>query len=395
MEGSTLLEEVPGALGLLLWQAMRDVTLWAMTPREERLGLFNPDAEPRRLAALLSIGSPALDIEAALRATAAMLTHPADVAPEAILTACQRISQWAEVEGAPATALAFAQAAAMAVPGSARAALRVGRLARQRGEYPRAEGWLQRSIVLARQARERETHAWAYSALAYVHFHRGNMPAAERHHLRALRIARRFSLISREAAALHDLFALSVETQRHEAAMDYARAAVAAYGPLHGKLPTLAHDVAVLWVEQGRFARALPVLRAAWPRMEAYQQLLGLSNLVRAAGGAGDRHVFDAAWRAASLRLDTNPRTEQLSTIALNLARGAAVLGDFERGTEMARRAQGYAAGMSEHKTAFEAETLLEAMSSEQRLEHVSVVIDPGVDAVADELAEELTAVLA
>ena len=65
MEGATILEEVPGALGLLLWQAMRDVSLWAMTPREERVGLFNADAEPRRLAALLSIGAPARDVEAA------------------------------------------------------------------------------------------------------------------------------------------------------------------------------------------------------------------------------------------------------------------------------------------------------------------------------------------
>lgn len=383
MEGVTILEEVPGALGLLLWQAMRDVTLWAMTPKEERVGLFNADAEPRRLAALLSIGAPARDVEAALRATASMLTHPADIAPEAILTACQRISQWAEVEGAPATALAFAQAAAMAVPASAKAALRVGRLARQRGEYPRAEGWIQRSIVLARQSRERETHAWGYTALGQVYGSRGNFPLAERCHLRALRISRRFSLISREAAALHDLFVVTMERGRFAEALAWARSAAKTYGPLHSSLPYLANDVATLWMEQGRFDAALPVLVAAAQRIESPRNVLALANVARAAGGAGDRARFESTYRRVLIAVEEGTVPHLAPTALLNLAKGAAALGEtsiaadaIETGTALARQ-------LGENKTTFQFEALLASMHADRR-----VVLAPVSSAETDELTD-------
>ncbi|HET6765498.1 MAG TPA: hypothetical protein VFH27_17550, partial [Longimicrobiaceae bacterium] len=40
LEGAQVLDEVGGRLGVLLWQCLRDVTLWAATDPEDRDGLF-------------------------------------------------------------------------------------------------------------------------------------------------------------------------------------------------------------------------------------------------------------------------------------------------------------------------------------------------------------------
>jgi tetratricopeptide (TPR) repeat protein len=366
IEGAGILDEFPGAAGLLLWQCARDVNLWALTPPGNREGLFSADAEPRRLAGLLSLGTVVREVEEPLRALAAMLSHAPDTAPEVPMLACRRLSQWADARGATASALAFAQASALAVPGSARAALRVGQLARRCGEYARAEGWLQRAIVLARQSREREAHATSYGALGNLYLLRGNLPGAERCHLRALRIAQRHALISREAAVLHDLSVVLTEAGRPDEAMQFARLAAAAYGPHHPNLPLLVHDLAVMWVEQGRFSSALRVLKAVLPRIELANQFITLSNVVRAAGGAGDQVTFARFWDHALAAANGASRRQLAPTALLNLARGAASLCEMERAKTVAGRALHLAEEAGEHKTRFEAEALLAAIQSQE-----------------------------
>lgn len=365
LEGATVLEEVPGPLGMLLWHCMRDVTLWATTPVEQREGLFAPEAEQRRLAALLALGPAARELEAPLRAIAAMLSHAPDTAPEAMMLACQRVSQWAEAGGALGTALAFAQAAALAVPAAARPALRVGRLARQRGDYARAEGWLQRCVVLARQGGEREVHAWGYSALGNLHRMRGNLPLAERCHLRALRIARRNSLISREGAALHDLFVVSMDRSRHEDALHWARAAAAVYGPRHANYHALAHDVAVLWLEQGRYGIALGVFQRIEMRMRPQRNLTVVSNIAHSAGGASAADVFERCWTDCWELVEREGQAAGVPSALLSLARGAAALGQLDRARDAALRAQELAHRLGEGKTQFEVEALLASLAAE------------------------------
>jgi hypothetical protein len=52
LEGSLILVEFEGDLGLLLWNSLRDVTLWAAVPPERREGLFKPEAAQKRLELL-------------------------------------------------------------------------------------------------------------------------------------------------------------------------------------------------------------------------------------------------------------------------------------------------------------------------------------------------------
>lgn len=394
LEGGGILEEVEGPLGLLLWQCMRDVALWASTPSERREGLFSPEAEPRRLADVLAVGPPAQPLDEALRALAGMLAHPSDVAPEAVMLASQRISVWAEGRGAVATALAFAQAAAGATPASARSALRVGRLARRRGEYSRAEGWLQRAVLLARQESDPTTHAFGYSALGNLYYTRGNMPLAERHHLRALRISERHCIRRRSAAALHDLFVVCAETSRVTEALGYARRALAAYGPKQAATVTLAHDVALLWLERGEFAHALPVLEAVWPHMEPPLRVLGLANTARAAGALGQRSKFEECHRRLAEAFRSSRTREHQSPALLNLARGAASLGEWDLAASLARQTLELAERLGESKIRFSAENLLQSVEAGRRAAEPALPTrtNPPDDPVSGALADELVA---
>lgn len=397
MEGAAMLEEFRGPLGLLLWQSVRDVTLWALTPVERREGLFSSEAEPRRIADVLVLHGLPSQLEEPLRALAALLSHPADVAPEAVMLACHRISQWAESQDSIATALAYAQGSALAMPASAKSALRVGRLARRRGENARAEGWLQRAVVLARQEGDRVTHAFGYSALGNLYRTRGNMPASERHHLRALRIASRHSLVAREAAALHDLFVICAETSRVQDAVRHARRAVVAYGPKHERLPALAHDVAVLWLENGEFGRALPVLLAVWSRMGT-DQVLGLTNAARAAGALRDARIYHDCRERAFALIDGAATREHRAVGLLNLARGAVSLGELELGRALVTRALDAAREAREHKIEFGAESLLQQIDARHPSEargpsdRKRLRDESGPDEGADALVEELVA---
>jgi tetratricopeptide (TPR) repeat protein len=395
LEGARILEEISGPLGLLLWQSVRDAGLWALTPADRREGLFTQEAEPRRLADLLSMGEAARAIEEPLRALAAMLSHPADVAPEAVMLACNRVSQWAESRNAIATALAYAQGSALAMPASSRSALRVGQLARRQAEYARAEGWLQRAIVLARQETDRVSHASGYSALGNLYRMRGNMPAAERHHLRALRIADRHSLAGRAAAALHDLFVICADTGRVDQAVGYARRAVSAYGAKHEQVPALAHDVALMWLETGEFARALPVLHTIWPFMPAHQRVLGLANAARAAGALGERQMFTACHERVLRIVDAAEVRENHAVALLNVARGAVSLGELELAETLGARAQALADSLQEHKIRFSAGNLLQSIAAErgalrsiapEQGTPVTTAAGESADALADEL---------
>src|SRR5215213_2889920 len=52
VDGISILDEVSGDLGLLLWRSARNVTLWAETPAEQRATLFPDDAARSRIVDL-------------------------------------------------------------------------------------------------------------------------------------------------------------------------------------------------------------------------------------------------------------------------------------------------------------------------------------------------------
>lgn len=362
LEGMEILREVGGEVGVLLWQAYRNVMFWASTEQGERGRLFSPEAGRKRAAELAEARIPD-ELAGPLSAFGEMLSAPDSTGGEAMAQACTGIARWADDEGHINTALSFTQAAAVASQRNARLSLAVGQLARRRGELPRAETWFRHTVMVARQVGDWESYSRAYIALGNMLIRRGNFPGAHRMHIKALRAARRKGLQQIQGMALHDLFAIAVETGRKEQAEEYARQAFRAYGARHPLIPVLAHDVAYFWAEQGHFGRALEVFQALEPYMTSPRDRLGLTaSLARASAGAGNRETFRRAWTQV-VRLNKDPELQGVVPgCMLDLALGAASLGEWDRAESAAEEAYELATKSGQAKIRFRAESLMDSI---------------------------------
>jgi tetratricopeptide (TPR) repeat protein len=327
VEGWFVLTEIPGTMGLCLWIAVRDVTLWAGVAPESRAELFSPGAAERRLEHL---GSEPMDaaVEVPLATLAALVAEPEKVSGEVVCLVCRGVAAWAEGRGAWGTALTYAQAAALAAPTDASAAYEVGRLALAWGRDARAETWLRRTVGVARRARAWEPYTRAYVDLGAVLERRGAHAEARRQLVRAYRAARRYGLLPLRAAALHGLMRVAraagdeVQTER------LARAALRA--SRRAPTPALLLDVAALHLARERTERATAALRRMLemelpPRTRA----AGLALLARSAAASADGgRLYEEAWNAAWTLATDGAVAEHTGTL-LDLARAAAARGDW------------------------------------------------------------------
>lgn len=387
-EGLSVLDENPGEKGLVLWQSLRDTLLWGQARQDARGELFAEGAEPARLAAMLAAGVPD-DVESPLKVIAQMVGSPESAREENVSLACRQISGWADEHGMMATALAFAVAAAVVTPGDPTTSFAVGRLARRRAEYARAETWYRRTIALARQVGDWPTYALAFLGLGNLYMQRGNNPAARRFLIRSLRAAGRNSLHSIEGSAYHDLLGIAVDGGNAAEANELARSALEAYGPHHPSLPRLAKDVAAFWTTQGSFSRSLPVLQHLLPLFSTpVDRLLVLADVARAAGGLGRRDLFQPAWDEAWEILQSAGADEAAARALLDLAHGAASLGAWDRAERAAQAALDVATRRNEGKVRIIAESVLDS-ARHHRLAEVRGTEQAPEDANADLLAND------
>lgn len=331
LEASQILDEFKGDLGLLLWNSLRDVTLWSSTPPERRDGLFVTDAAHKRLTLLATSGvEPQLEVS--LTTLAAVVGSPASASPEIVSLVCLEVGRWAQGHGAWGTALAYAQAAALSSPEEAGPAYTVGGLALRWGRLARAETWLRRAIGLARRGRDWQSYAQAYVDLGTLYARREVAHLARRYFTQAMRAARRHGLLAIRGAALHGLFLLAMDAGELDDAERYAKAAMRAYGRGHPRLAELLHDIAYLWVTRESYQRALPMLQKLLvARTDPGDRMLTLAVLARAAAGAGERRMYEDAWSGA-WALITRPGAQEDHTRTLvELARAAAKLRDWLR----------------------------------------------------------------
>lgn len=393
LEGEEVLKEFPGELGLVLWKSARTVALWAeLTPKERRHG-FVVGAYEARLAHLRSIALAA-ELREPLEVVAGVLKGSvAD--PEALAQACRQASDWAAAEEALGTALAFIQAAALTSAVDASLAFAVGQIARRRTEYGRAETWYRHAIMLARRRGDWSSYALSYLGLARMYLQRGNFPAARRSASRAARAAGRHGLYDIQGMAFHDLAAVAIRAQKGKEAAQYTRAALHAYGPGHGRLAALAHDIAYFWMTQGLFATALRIFQAQVGAIQRPIDRLHLfSSIARSAGGAGERGVFEEAWMEVGRLLEHPNAAEGSAGALVELAHGAASSGDWDRAAYAARRALALALERGEAEARIRAEALLESMRSERFAEaELSARNEQAAEEVRS-LAEELIASL-
>jgi tetratricopeptide (TPR) repeat protein len=370
---------------------------WSTTDEGERGHLFSPRAGERRRQELDEARVPP-ELTGALNAVAAMLASPDATAGSDVADACTAIARWAEEEGHMNTALAYTQAASVASPRNARLALAVGQLARRRAELARAETWFRHAIMVARQIGDWEAYSRAYIALGNMLVRRGNFPGAHRMHIKALRAARRKGLPQIQGMALHDLFTIAIETGRHEQAEEYARQAFRSYGASHESIPALAHDIAYYWMERGNFERALQVFQALEPHLrDAQTRLILLASMARAAAGTGNRDVFRKAWTQIT-RVTREPEIQAVAPACmLELAIGAAMLGEWDRAEHAGAEALESAVRMGQGKVRFRAEALLESIRNDRTVQaklSTPRTSSPKAEALASDLVRTLVSPL-
>jgi hypothetical protein len=392
LEGMEILREVGGEVGVLLWQAYRNVMFWSMSDAADRGQLFSADAGTRRRQEVADARVPQR-LSGALESVAVMLESPETASGDAVAEACTAIGQWAEDEGYMNTALAYTQAAAVASPARARLALAVGQLARRRAELARAETWFRHTIMIGRQTGDWESYSRAYIALGNMLISRGNFPGAHRMHIKALRAARRKGMPEIQGMALHDLFVIADETGRDEQAEEYARQAFRAYGAMHVSVPALAHDIAYFWMQRGYFARALDVFQALEAHLSSpRERLVLLSNAARAAAGTGNRETFRKAWTQV-FRLAKDPELQAVVPNALlELALGAASLNEWDRADQAASESLELATRAGYAKVRFRAEALLDSVRNGRAAqENIALKSSAKADALATEMVRSLS----
>ena len=166
-EGAALLNEHAGALGVVLWKSLRDVSAWTEAHPADRRALF-PAAAAEERAEEVAGAAAEEELWAPLLVIQQLLAAPDEVDYPRLVHACRAIARWGERRGFTAVQLAYTQAAARLAPESPRLAYAVGRLARDGGEYARAESWLRASIRLARRT-DWHTYALAYLSLGTLY----------------------------------------------------------------------------------------------------------------------------------------------------------------------------------------------------------------------------------
>ncbi|HYH78413.1 MAG TPA: hypothetical protein VEX86_01405 [Longimicrobium sp.] len=334
------LESRKDAIDLALWHLLRCVLLWARTPPRRRARLFRRvgPAVRERIAAAADAAPLLADPLAVLLS---LQEEPGAADPATVAAACDRVYEWADRSGLPATATHFAEASAYAEPTNPRWAIRAGYMTRVKGGrvmLERSEAWHARGYALAVRDKDREMVLRALTGAGALMKDRGEHGKAWRLYVRAARRAVRTGRKRRAAVAFHYSFALAAETGHTRIAVRDAAEALRYY-PLHDeRLPALAHDVAYLLVRSHYHAAALRLVDGLGHRVDgiaAMGMLFGIA--ARAAAGAGrDRTYREAAEMALNV---ARINDECAGPVYINLAEAARLARRWDAVADLAGRA--------------------------------------------------------
>jgi tetratricopeptide (TPR) repeat protein len=357
-EGAEILDEIPGTVGLVLWQRLRDVLLWASVPVSARADLYCESHHIEEMPPFMrETGGHALLVHP-LRTIEALCMSPEFIGSDPVISACLRIGEWATGEGYVTTAVHYAEAAHYLRPDDSGLAFNAGRACRRRAAYERAETWFRRAIYLARSNSDWISYADALLGWGNMEFQRANFNAARTLYLRAWRTARKGKVRKLGAAAQHNLLLLAIELRDWDATAPHARLAYELYPADNERWPYLAHDVALAWMWQGYFREALPVFLEAFRLFTTpVERLQVWSNIGRTAAALGDSTKFFEAVAYVTAR--THNAGEFVAASLVNLAEGARSLGLVLQARQLAQQALEVARRRGENSTAAHANTLL------------------------------------
>lgn len=392
LDGIAILRESPDDLGVLLWQTIRSVELWAALSEAERPEAFAPSAYAERVTSIRTWPVP-FELVEPLAVAAGVLRGTEG---GRVVAAMREIAAWAEGLERTGTAYAAAQAAARCAPEEAEIAHETGRFAWANGDRAMAEGWFRQALTRARRSGDRTTFARSYLSLCDVFFDRGNLPLSRRAALRGLRFARRHSLGEQSGRAHHALMEISIAEADDRGSLQHAAAALQHYGAGHHRLTSLANDLAYGWLLRGYFGPAADVFHTLTKLVSgSRERLFVFANLARAAAGSGDEAAFREAARSVE-ELAALPRNLPWAADALlELGHGALLLGWYEVAGEILRRAIDGADLGAKHRLRHQAQAVFEALESEKsaaefRSSHPSRTPPRQITAFASTLMESL-----
>ncbi|HEX7240678.1 MAG TPA: hypothetical protein VF263_10450 [Longimicrobiaceae bacterium] len=325
-----------GELWLVLWQALRDVWLWAEVDVETRRELFNAPSEGLYGRTLRARGE-APELGEVLGTFHLLRWTPDAVEGRHVAMACQHVQEWAEARSMLELAAAFAEAAAVADPDDPERAHLAARTTRRAAWERRAALWYERTFRLAVRADHRDAAVGAligYGMLLYgLGLFEQARPFIEQGARRAARTGRR----RKAAEAHHDLILLSLDIEDFATAIEHARRAEKLYPLHHPRLPGLVHDFAVVLVRQHHHTLAYSLLAKLPSCFRPAEAAIVWSTAARAAAGSGRPERFEEAERN-SLDLVAHHQ-EHGAGAMVNLAEGARALREWGKATRYATEA--------------------------------------------------------
>jgi tetratricopeptide (TPR) repeat protein len=360
--GLDLLESETGVARLVFWSAYRDVELWVRAT--ERDSLFRPEQADPRFHQLNELDPDTYGtVSPHIAVLIELIRSQTAVDPASICSACSAIASWFEERGRLRCAVDYAIAAYLTVPQSAALAVRTARLLRMLAEYPRSTSWFDYAIYLARKSRDWQAYSEALAGLGNLYFQTGNFPRARHFHRRCLRLASREHLAEMQGAAYHNLFVLEMDAGDIELAEELASKALSAYPPISPCRVRLARDLSRRWTVLGHFEQALPLALETLEHFSApIDRALVWADVARSAGGCGELAHFEDAWVEAWALVRRRVADPVSADVLIDLARGAASMGDTRRAAHAAARALEIARERNEGRTVLEAEALLDSV---------------------------------
>ena len=352
------------------FHAYRCVTMWAQVQEEEGADetedYFDREGMTEWVTEMAGGGTaaPRDDLQAYLVAIGVeLLATPPD--RERMARACLCVAEWAFSHNRLPTALSFVEAAAWALP-TARSAFLCGKLHRQYGRHHEAERWLKEAEDRARRDKDWETRARVILAQGSVDFSRSRFAAARTEYQRALKMCGVHRLAGSVLGEVHhDLLTVAIALKEHDDGQRHAEQAMAAYPRDHPRLPYLAHDVAVMWMDVGDYANALHVLLPLLDRhfaADPVPRLIACASTLRAAGGSGDRGTYDRMVGEMETALQrAGEATIRHAPALMDAARGALLLEDWSRADRWADQAREIGARMQQDSVVAEVDRLAAA----------------------------------
>lgn len=363
---SRILDEAPPALAVVLWQYVRHLSDWIDASVAERKALFH-SAPPRWVSEKRREAHAVFpDIAANLMAVESVFDTPFTVDPRSAADAMDALARWAEARGYTETSIQFSELSARIDPADARRANLAGRLARNAGDYPRAETWLERGIGLGRRQKDWVEYTRGHLGAGILCMTVGREARARRHLNTASTIAMREGHEWLAAEAQHDLFQFMTLRGNWVDAEVHARRALAWYPKHHQRFPFFAADLGFLLVCQQHHSAAAALLRPFVRIVNPPHNVLGFSVLVRALASAGSRREFE---RMRSRLLDLIHRhPEHEAAARWNLAHADRAVGNWESAVANARAAADLARSVRDLQTEQAACALLAQLEAREPL---------------------------